>query len=501
MYKIITFLLVGFLSNGTLAQTTSKSKVGTVKDVNNEMVSSANVPLLNTTDSILLEGKLTQQRVFAIKNVNIIPMTLENEVIENATVIIDDKKIISINTSIPKNAKIIDGSEKWLIPGLIDMHVHGVADINFGEPFPTSGPTVFFDTQDAMTPYIANGVTTIFELSARADHFGQRNEIKRGNVIGPRMAFAVLIDGGDGSGIVANTPSEGRQTVRMAKAEGYEFIKVYENLSIETFKAIVEEANKQGLKVVGHIPSAFQGRTKEAFIPHFDMVAHAEEYAIQSKDYSEKDALYFAQLAKENETWLVPTLTTMVWIESQARSLDGVRNLESLQYVHPLLQSKWLTSNNYNRNTNPERVAVLKRIVDFNSLLVKAFKEAGVPIVAGTDAGTSGVVWGFSMHDEIELLVEAGLTEEEALVSATRLPATWLGIEDKIGTVEAGKYADLILLESNPLDDIKNTRDIYGVFVDGQYLNKTEIDAMLSELAKRNNASKDKYDWGKRREY
>ncbi len=84
-------------------------------------------------------------------------------------------------------------------------------------------------------------------------------------------------------------------------------------------------------------------------------------------------------------------------------------------------------------------------------LLVKAFKEAGVPIVAGTDAGTSGVVWGFSLHDEIELLVKAGLTPEEALASATRLPATWLDIDDKIGTVEVGKYADLILLDANPL--------------------------------------------------
>ncbi|HTE12513.1 MAG TPA: amidohydrolase family protein, partial [Chitinophagaceae bacterium] len=235
--------------------------------------------------------------------------------------------------------------------------------------------------------------------------------------------------------------------------------------------------------------------------PHFDMVAHAEEYAKQTDSFTVGDARRFAKLAKENGTWLTPTLVTMERIADQARSLDSVRNLPSLRYVHPLLQSKWLTANNYNTGTNPERVAYFEKVIDFNMLLVKAFKEAGVSMVAGTDAGTSGVVWGFSLHDEIELLVKAGLTTKEALVSATRLPATWLGIEDKIGTVEAGKYADLILLDANPLDDISNTRKIAGVFVNGKWLNSKTINAMLADLAKKNTADKDKYDWKKRTGY
>jgi len=152
--------------------------------------------------------------------------------------------------------------------------------------------------------------------------------------------------------------------------------------------------------------------------------------------------------------------------------------------VPPLLQSKWLKANNYIRGTTPDRVSYLNKIAEFNIRLVKAFKKAGVPMVAGTDSGTSGVVWGFSLHDEIELLVEAGLTTEEALISATRLPATWLGIEDKVGTVEVGKYADLVLLDANPLDNISNTRKISGVFVNGRWLDRPTINAMLSDLAK-----------------
>lgn len=458
-----------------------------------------------TNSKQLTEQELQQEKnpfsqITVIKDVNIIPMTPDNKIIEDATIVIENNKIASINAAFPEGSHVIDGKGKWLIPGLIDMHVHGLADINFTSDYPTKGATWFADSQDVMTPYLANGVTTIFELSARVEHFGQRNEILKGDVIGPRMALAALINGGDGSGRVVNTPAAGRQAVRSAKAEGYEFIKVYSDLNRDTFKAIVDEAKKQGIKTLGHIPDVFEGQLKEAFVPHFGMVAHAEEYSKHAVNYTEEEAKAFARLATENGSWLTPTLTTMVRIAEQAHSLDSVRNLESLPYVHPLMQSKWLTSNNYNRGSSPERVAHFEKLIEFHKLLVKAFKEAGVPMVAGTDAGTSGVVWGYSLHDELDLLVDAGLTNKEALTSATRLPAIWLEIDDKIGTIEEGKFADLVLLDANPLNDIRNTREITGVFVNGRWIPKSTIHDMLTDLSKRNTAAKNDQAWEKRRE-
>jgi imidazolonepropionase-like amidohydrolase len=435
--------------------------------------------------------------VYAITHVNVIPMTSTGEPILNASVVIESGKISSINGPIPEGAKVIDGREKWLIPGLIDMHVHVPTDGHFNTSYPTRTATIFTNTQDVMTPFVANGVTTIFELISQAGHFGQRNEILRGDVVGPRMALSAMINGGD-DGRTANTPSDGRQTVRIAKADGYEFIKVYSQLNVETYKAIVDEARIQGMKVVGHIPDAFKGQLQEAFVPNFGMVAHAEEFGKQAKEFSEREAQEFARLAKKNGTWLSPTLIVMVSMAGQARSLDELRALPSLQYVHPLLQDKWLTANRYNQNSTPERVARLEKMVEFNKLLVKAFKKEGVPMVAGTDAGTSGVVWGFSLHDELRLLVQAGLTAEEALSAATRLPAIWLGIDKLVGTVEAGKCADLVLLDANPLDDIGNTRKIVGVFFNGRWLDKRQIGEMLSDLSKRNALSKDKFEWSKR---
>jgi imidazolonepropionase-like amidohydrolase len=439
------------------------------------------------------------QQKLVIKNVNLITMDSLNKVVQNAVIVIAENKIESINGVIPKNAKLIDGKNKWLIPGLIDMHVHLLADLYIGNKQQTALiPDLTFNVQDMMTPFIANGVTTIFELNSSMENYSQKKDIERGYVIGPRIAMAALIDGGDGNGRNVNTPQDGRQAVRCAKADGYDFIKVYSNLNDSTFFAIVDEANKQGMKTIGHIPG-FTGRLKEAFVKGFDMVAHAEELAKHAVNYSVQEAQDMAQMLKENDTWLSPTLTTMERILSQIKSLDELKALPTLKYMHPLLQSKWLTANKYNKMHSAQNIARYEKYVKFNMLLVNACKQAGVPIVAGTDALTSSVVYGFSLHDELELLVKAGLTPQEAVKSATVLAARWLGIDTQVGTIEEGKLADLVLLDENPLLEIKSTRKIAGVFVNGKWLDKVKINTLLSDLANWNTANKNKFDWQTKR--
>lgn len=435
------------------------------------------------------------QQKYVVKNVTVITMDSVNTVVLNAVVVIANNKIESINGVIPKNAKVIDGKNKWLIPGLIDMHVHLLLDMYLGKKqYPTQITDLTFNVQNIMTPFIANGVTTIFELNSTMENYSQKKDIERGYVIGPRMALAALIDGGDGNARNVNTPHDGRQAVRSAKAEGYDFIKLYSNLNDSTFFAIVDEANKQGMKTIGHIPD-FTGRLKQAFVKGFGMVAHAEELANYAVNYSEQEAKDMAQMLKENGTWLSPTLITMERILSQVNSLDELKALPALKYVHPLIQSKWLTANKYNKMHSTENIAHFEKYVKFNLLLVNACRQAGVPIVAGTDAGTSSVINGFSIHDELELLVKAGLTPQETLKSATILAAQWLGIDSQVGTIEEEKLADLILLDENPLMNIKNTRKIAGVFVNGKWLDKTKINTMLSDLANWNAANKNKFDW------
>lgn len=434
--------------------------------------------------------------LLAIENVTVLPMTEAGTVQVNATVVIENGRIIALRGPIPKGAKRIDGKGKWLIPGLMDMHVHLPSDGGLRAPkYPTEAPNMFFDTQDIMTPYIANGVTQIVNLDAVAASVGQRNEIAKGSVNGPNMALAAVINGGEGQGRVANNPADGRQAVRQIKAEGYDFVKVYSDLNVETFLAIIDEANLRGMKVLGHIPQAFEGRLESAFVRGFSMIAHAEELSKHSDKFTDADAARFARLAKQNGSWVTPTLVVMRWIASETRSLDEMKASPHLKYMHPLLQSKWTAANRYNRNSTPELIAYFDKMVEFHRRLVRALKAEGVPMVAGSDALTSGVVGGFSLLEELELLVGAGLTNAEALASATRLPAVWLGVDGDRGAVEVGKRADLVLLDADPLLDIANTRRIAGVLVNGRYLSRAKLDAMMSDLAKRNTATKDQYDW------
>jgi imidazolonepropionase-like amidohydrolase len=434
--------------------------------------------------------------VTVIEHVNVVTMANPGEVLRDATVVITAGRIEAINGAVPKNARIIAGAGKWLMPGLTDMHVHVPTDtLMRPKQYATEPPNLFLDTQDLLLPYIANGVTQIVNLDAHAESFAQRNEVEKGAVLGPHIALAALINGGNARGRAAATPADGRQAVRDAKAEGYDFIKLYSGLDVATFEAIVDECGKQDVKTVGHIPDAFVGNLDQALIPHFDMVAHAEEFSKHSDAFTADDIARFVSLAKRSGVWVTPTLTAMDWIARQSHSLAEIKASSTLRYMHPLIQSKWIDANRYNKNATPAFTARLDAMVKFHVQLVAALNAAGVSIVAGTDAGTSGVVPGFSLHDELELLAGTGMTPEAVLRAATVLPAQWLGVSSDRGTIEIGKRADVILLEANPLVDVRATRQIAGVIVNGRWASRALLDAKMADLAARNTAQLDKFRW------
>jgi imidazolonepropionase-like amidohydrolase len=435
----------------------------------------------------------------AITHVNVLPMTPAGAPHNDMTVTIRNGRIVAITatagTRVPKGVRAIDGRGKWLMPGFSDMHMHLENDrmgrLHVGDPTLPDGT---FTLEDALTPYLANGVTQIFSLASMSETIGQRVEVESGRVPGPHIATAAMIDGSPpmwplGMTRAAATPADGRQAVRDAKAEGYDFIKVYSKLTLETFSAIVDEARQQHMRVVGHIPGRGQGITEKFFQPGFDLVAHAEEFA-QHTDPPDHSAIpRYVEMAKRNGTWLVATLSLDERIVEEMRDPESLKRRDELRHMHPQAYDMVINGNPYLKDVNAGRIAYVQAVVDFNCPLVKAFVDAGVPVLTGTDAPVPGLAPGFALHDEFEALSRCGMSNLQVLESTTRLSAEWLGKLPDRGTVETGKRADLVLLDANPLENISNTRRIAAVIANGHYLPRGELDRRLKRIADRTKAS------------
>ncbi len=423
-------------------------------------------------------------------------MTTADAVLRSATVILEHGRIRSIflsgEASSPAGIRRVDGTGKWLMPSLTDMHAHvenerlmrlllGRDDISNGE----------ITDADIFLPYVANGVLQILNMGGMSEAIGQRAAIESGRVLGPHMTLAAMIDGGDpiwpiGFTRSAATPADGRQTVRNIQAEGYDVIKTYSGLDQATFEAIVDESRKLGMRVIGHIPGRRADAT-EQFVRHdFDMVVHAEEFAYQAPDVSlaEENIDRYVALAKQAGTWLTSTLTLDERIAEQMRDFSTLERRPELKYLHPLTRELWIDRNGY-KNPTPERAAMVDAVVEFNRKLVKAFVDGGVPVIPGTDSVVPGIAPGFSLHDEFESLSRAGLANDYILFADTNLAAQWLGVLSDRGTVEVGKRADLLLLDANPVADISNTRKIAAVISSGRYFSRSQLDNMMEDLARR----------------
>lgn len=451
------------------------------------------LPALVLALSGMAASAAPQQPVLVIERVNVLPMTAsENVPIRDATVVIADGRISSISRgrkgNPPPGSRRVDAKGKWLIPALTDAHVHIINERQVRLLMPEVS-TGAISTADLLLPYVANGVLQVVNMSAMTESVAQRDEVESGKVLGPHIALAAMIDGSPpfwppGMTRVATTAEAGKQAVREILAEGHDFIKTYSKLDLETFTAIVDEARERRMKVLGHLPGRGADRLEEFLQPGFSMVAHAEEFAHQSRSLSDEDVARFAQLARKSGVWLTATLALDERILTQVRDPQSLKRARELAYVHPALRKFWLEHNPYWK-APAAHFENLDKVIDFNKRLVKAFAWAGVPVVAGTDSSVPGVAPGFALHEELVAFTQAGLTNEQALSAATRLPAEWLGVAADRGTVETGKRANLVLLDADPLLDIAHTRKIFAVIANGRYLPRSELDATMAELAKR----------------
>jgi imidazolonepropionase-like amidohydrolase len=437
--------------------------------------------------------------VIAITHVDVIDAT-GTPPQADMTVIIKDQRIVGLSRSdaahVPSGARIVDAHGKFLIPGLWDMHVHTV----FGDWLPRNERVV-------LPLFVANGVTGVRDMGGDLDVLKEwRAEIAAGRLLGPRMYIAgPMLDGPvprfPSSAPVANA-SDARKVVDDLKARGVDFIKIQSLIPRDGYFAAAEEAKKVGLTFVGHVPDAVRAseasnagqKSIEHFTGIFEGCSTIEDQLVSGhprgpgpnvSSYDAARAKALIALMAKNRTWQVPTL---VWergqwlVDAIDKSHDPLTKYAPAawkdrtwpMFVHDIM--KYM-------DTDP--LPVRKRFFQMELDMTLAMFRAGVPFMAGTDTAAGVHVFpGFSLHEELALFVRAGLTPMQALQTATRNPAEFMGRLADLGTVATGKLADLVLLDANPLDDIANTRRIRAVVLAGRYFDRAALDRMLKGVEK-----------------
>lgn len=462
-------------------------------------------------------GEEGRQASLVVRDVAVIDVAT-GTVLADRTVVVEGNRIVSIERDVvptPGAAAapmVVDGKGKFLVPGLWDMHVHVLDEAL---------------VERAFAMLVANGVTGVRDMNGPMPLSEIRTLRERtlgGDILGPRfVAPGPLLDGpGRGPDALGprvrwvDTPEKARDSVRSLAAQGADFIKPYNRLTPELYEAMMDEARAVGIPVMGHVPlsvdpfaaseagqasmehaqgvleaGSTEGRrllesTRRYIAPTLEgkplrmseaaTLLEARRAVVDTYDPGLAARLYASFV--RNRNWHCVTL-----VSNRVFHLidfdDEARHDPRLRFVPPETRDRWAEAS-YSRAFGNPGEEFMRRRWERTKSVVGEMHRAGVRILAGSDTGAEYIYPGFSLHDELELLVEAGLSPAAALRAATLGPAEFLGAADSLGTVEAGQIADLVLLDANPLEEIGNTREIAAVVANGRYLDRAALDSLLA---------------------
>ncbi len=424
--------------------------------------------------------------VYVIQDVAVIPMDTE-EVEENRDVFIENGKITEITAAgskkAGKNALVIDGKGKFLIPGLAEMHAH----VPRGEDVE--------NMKNVLELFALNGVTTIRGMLGDTRHLELRDQIKSGELLGPD--FYAGAPGLMGSTV--KSVQDADSLVRKYKAEGYDFLKLLPGLTLENFNAVAKTAKEVGIPFAGHVSSDVgvwnaiaAGYASidhldgfvEALVPGIEKIPENRRglfgLGIADKaDLSRIDTLVKA--LQQNNIWVVPTEALPERWFTPLRSPEDFAKDPEMVYMHESTLNNWVKSKQ-NLMADPlYDSAKVIALIALRKNILKACQDNGVGVIAGSDAPQVFDVPGFSLHQELEYMANAGLTPYQVLVTGTVNAAKYFNRPGD-GVVKPGATANLVLLNGNPLGDIKQTSNIAGVMVGQNWLPKEEIDRRLENL-------------------
>lgn len=423
--------------------------------------------------------------------------------VRDGVVVVEGDHIVGVGRAadvrIPRGAQVLDASGKWILPGLFDMHVHG-----------SSRPDVPLEL------YVVNGVTSVRDLGGNLTALRlTRQALEAGKRRGPRLFFAGPILDGDrpfapSMSIIADTPGRGAGAVDFLAGQGVDSIKIYNGITEPVLEAIIETAHRHGLPVVGHVPREITAaRAAEMGL---DVIEHTpirsqdlRDWGLLAPEDAERIAALGSVTEREARVWervdlAAPQIQALIarFVEDgvfldPTLSIDEYDSLFLYEQEAEHPHNRYLASSFVAEALGPQHEALFRTPAQLREVVVAGLEKrarfiamcarAGVRIVAGTDGpGIGRLTPGFGLHHELELLVQAGLSPLDAIRAATLYAALALRQDAKLGTIEEGKLADLVVLDADPLADIRNTRRISSVVSRGRLLDRASLDGILDQV-------------------
>jgi imidazolonepropionase-like amidohydrolase len=430
-----------------------------------------------------------QAPVLALVGVHVIPMDRER-VLERQTLVIRDGRIVALgaagSVTPPAGARVIDGTGKYVIPALGEMHGH------------LAGPNAALNER-ILALNVIHGVLTVRSMLGHPAQLALRDRVARGELPGPRIYTA----GPSANGQSVTTAAAGEQMARDQKAAGYDLIKIHPGVPLEAFNALAKTAREVGIPFAGHVPAAVG--VHRAIDAGYRSIDHLDGYAeaslrdgatvgtggsgffgtLVAQDIDDRKIPALVQKTKAAGVWLVPTETLMHAFFS-TEPIEALMKRPEISYVPTDMRTQWENGlrgfRDGPQSPTPDQRA---RLMAFRAKLLRQMQDAGVGILLGADSPQILNVPGIATHQELAAVVKAGLSPYEALVSGTRNVARYFGTEKDEGTIALGMKANLIVLEANPLRDITRTMDRAGVIQGGVWHDRASLDRQLAALTVR----------------
>jgi imidazolonepropionase-like amidohydrolase len=421
--------------------------------------------------AVLVAVPALAEHATVFRDVNVVSMT-SPKVLEKHNVIVRDGRIEAVTAALakmPPGTKVIDGSGKYLMPGLAEMHGHIP---------PPSAPSGVVD--EALILYLANGITTVRGMLGHDGQIRLREWQKTGEIVAPNLYVA----GPSFNGNTVNSPEEAVERVRTQHKEGWDLLKVHPGLTLEEYDAMAKTAREVGMRFAGHVPeSVGLLHAIEMGQETFDHIDGYVEYLEGDKGpVDEKKLAALVKRSKEAGVWIVPT--SALWeVLFNAVPLETLQNYDELKYVPESAVNTW--SKMYRDRAPKLPAEPVKNIMENRKRILAALHKGGVKILMGTDAPQQFSVPGFSLHRELLRMRDAGMSNFDILKSGTVNVGEYFAKQDSFGTVEKGKRADLVLLTANPLEDIANVSKIDGVMVRGRWFSREALDERLEKIEKK----------------